>query len=154
MSFFNSLGKKLNEGVDRAKFEAERLQRIVLLQGEVGDMRRQVDAKRLEFGDRALDLYRAGKIQSPTLGEIMRAIEQLQASVTLKEEELKEAQATAYVEPAHSVPAPSAAAQSVPIDIEANTSPAALTIFCPSCGYEMPATAKFCPSCGARIGEQ
>ena len=64
MSFLDNISKKISEGVERAKFEAEKLQRTVALQNELAEIKRQLDAKRMEFGDRAMELYKAGKIQS------------------------------------------------------------------------------------------
>ena len=92
MGFLDELSRKLAEGVDRARFEAEKFQRVTAIQGEISTLRRQIDGKRLEFGDRALELFKAGAIQSPTLAAILREIEALQASLTLKEEELRHVQ--------------------------------------------------------------
>jgi hypothetical protein len=174
MSFLDNISKKIAEGVDRAKFEAEKLQRTVALQNELGELRRQLDGKRLEFGDRALDLYKAGKIQSPTLGELLRLMEAIQVSITLKEEELKIAQGVGYTEPpAGASPPP---AQSVPVSVEpprqappsysspppsytpppptpqARPGSAPGTKICPTCSFQMPSTAVFCPNCGLRLG--
>lgn len=159
MSFLDNISKKITEGVERAKFEAEKLQRVMGLQNELGELKRQMDGKRLEFGDRALELYKAGKIQSPTLGEILRAMEQLQVNITLKEEELKLAQGNAFVEPAQPAPPP---AQSVPISVEPQrqapppqaAQPGSVpgTKLCPNCSFQMPSTAVFCPNCGLRVG--
>jgi hypothetical protein len=169
MSFLDNISKKISEGVERAKFEAEKLQRTVALQNELGELKRQLDGRRMEFGDRALELYKAGKIQSPTLGEILRAMEQLQVSITLKEEELKISQGNNYVEPqqpaaprAQDVPVsvdppranvppepPSAAGGPPPAQARPGSAPG--TKVCPNCSFQMPATAVFCPNCGLRI---
>ena len=162
MSFIDNISKKISEGVERAKFEAEKVQRTMSLQSELGDLKRQLDGKRMEFGDRSLELYRAGKIQSPTLGEIMRAMEQLQVAITLKQEELKLAQGNSYVEPPPSGPPP---AQNVPVSVAPPTPPPSQapqgaqarpgampgTKVCPTCNFQMPSTAMFCPNCGLRI---
>lgn len=156
MGFLDELSRKLSEGVDRARFEAEKFQRVTAIQGEIGNLRRQVDAKRLEFGDRAIELLKAGAIQSPTLAALLREIEALQASLTLKEEELRHVQGQAFIEPS---PAPRA--QHVPVNVEPPRStppeppplpPVAGGKVCPSCGFQMPQTAVFCPNCGLRVG--
>jgi hypothetical protein len=169
MSFLDNISKKIGEGVERAKQEAEKLQRVLTLQNELGELKRQMDSKRMEFGDRSLELYRAGKIQSPTLGEIMRAMEQLQVGITLKEEELKLAQgagATPYqppaqdvpvsVEPPRSQPAPPYQSppsyQPPPTVTQAQPGSAPGTKVCPTCSFQMPNTAVFCPNCGLRVG--
>ncbi len=149
MGFLDELSRKLAEGVDRARFEAEKFQRVTAIQGEISTLRRQIDGKRLEFGDRALELFKAGAIQSPTLAAILREIEALQASLTLKEEELRHVQGQVFIEPT------TTRAQNVPISVEPPRPPAppvAGSKTCPSCGFQMPQTAVFCPNCGLRIG--
>jgi hypothetical protein len=160
MGFLDNLSKTISQGVDRAKFEADKFQKTTRLQNEVNELRKEFDSKRMEFGDRALQLYRAGQIQSTTLGEIMKAIDALQASITLKEEELKAAQAENFVE---STPPAGVQSQQVPISAEAPTQarpptgaapaqPQSGTKACPNCQFQMPASAMFCPNCGARLG--
>lgn len=156
MSFIDNFTKKVTQGVERAKFEAEKIQRTLRLETELGDLKKQVDSKRLEFGDRALELYRAGMIQSPTLGALLREIKSFQQKVTLKEEELKLAQADQFVDP---VAPPTPTAQSVPVSVEPASSPAGASRpvaatgvrSCPNCQFQMPNTAVFCPSCGTRV---
>jgi hypothetical protein len=153
MGFLDELSRKLAEGVDRARFEAEKFQRVTAIQGEISTLRRQIDGKRLEFGDRALELFKAGAIQSPTLAAILREIEALQASLTLKEEELRHVQGQVFIEPT------TTRAQNVPISVEPPRPPAPPPVSpiagvktCPSCGFQMPQTAVFCPNCGLRVG--
>ena len=153
MGFLDNIGKSISQGVDRAKFEAEKFQRTTKLQSEVGELRRQLDTNRLEFADRAIQLFRAGQIQSATLGELLKAIEALQASITLKEDELKAAQSEIFVEKPVTASPP---AQSVPISTEPPQSfrpqaPAGTKI-CPNCQFQMPSSAMFCPNCGTRLG--
>ena len=151
MGFLDNLSKTISQGVDRAKFEAEKFQKTTKLQNEVNALKQQLDANRLDFGDRAIQLYRAGQIQSPTLGELLKSIDALQSSITLKEEELKQSQADVFVEP----PAGSMPAQNIPITTEpvAAMPPAQAGMkFCPNCRFQMPATAAFCPNCGTRLG--
>lgn len=162
MSFLDNLTKKVSQSVERAKFEADKLQRTLRMESELNDLKKGLDNKRLEFGDRALELYRAGMIQSPTLGSILRDIETSQQKITLKEEELKIAQAEQFVEPGQTgTPVTS---QSVPVSVEPSTprptvppvAPAApvasaASKTCPTCQFQMPNTAVFCPSCGTRV---
>jgi hypothetical protein len=159
MSFLDNITKKASQAVDRAKFEADKLQRTLRLESEMNDLKKQLDGKRLEFGDRALDLFRAGKIQSPTLGSLLRDIETFQSRVVIKEEELRLAQAENFSENPYAPPPPPAA-QHVPVSSEPYTpppsapgpTPSGATKPCPNCQFQMPLTAQFCPSCGTRVG--
>ena len=153
MGFLDNLTKTISHGVDRARFEADKLQKTLRIQNEIGELRKQIDANRLEFADRALELYKAGQIQSATLGEILRAIEALQARVTLKEEELKAVQAEMFVEPGPTGTSGQPAPGSAPPRPGAPAGAAsAATKQCPNCQFQMPATAAFCPNCGTRLG--
>jgi hypothetical protein len=162
MGFLDNLTKTISQGVDRAKFEADKFQKTTRIQNEIAELKRQIDAKRIDFGDRALELYKAGKIQSATLGEIAQAMDALRASITLKEEELREAQSELFVEPtppggvAPSSPPTSAGTATPPAQSQAPAPPSgsaqAGTKACPNCQFQMPASAMFCPNCGARLG--
>src|SRR3954469_14437319 len=118
MGFLDNISKTISQGVDRAKFEADKFQKTTRLQNEINELKRQIDANRMEFGDRAIQLFRAGQIQSATLGEILKAMDALQGNITLKEEELKSAQADVFVEPP---PPAGVQAQNVPISSEPST---------------------------------
>ena len=155
MGFLDNLSKTISHGVDRAKFEADKFQKTTRLQNEINELKRQIDANRMEFGDRAIQLFRVGQIQSATLGEILKAMDALQGSITLKEEELKTSQTEVFVEP---TPTAGMQAQNVPISSEPATqarpsaaAPAGMK-FCPNCQFQMPTSAMFCPNCGARLG--
>jgi hypothetical protein len=155
MGFLDNLSKSISQGVDRAKFEAEKFQKTTRIQGEIGELKKQIDGKRADLGDRAFELYKAGQIQSPTLGDLVKALEALRASITLKEEELKTAQAEIFVEPPatgtpSATPTGSASQSSAPPPTQGQ--PVAVTKSCPNCQFQMPASAVFCPNCGARQG--
>ncbi len=99
MEFLDQLGKRVSQGLDRAKFEAEKFQRTATIQGELSHIQRELDSKMIELGQRAYDLHRAGHISSPSIAELATAIESLRANLLQKEEEMKAAKATVYVEP-------------------------------------------------------
>jgi len=159
MGFLDNLSKTISQGVDRAKFEADKFQKTTRLQNEINELKRQIDSNRMEFADRAIQLFRAGQIQSATLGELLKAMDALQGSITLKEEELKSAQAEVFVEPtppagvqAQNVPISSEPTQARPPSTSAPTQAPAGMKFCPNCQFQMPVSAMFCPNCGARLG--
>jgi hypothetical protein len=157
MGFLDNLSKQISQGVDRAKFEAEKFQKTTRLQGEVNEFRRQIDGKLSELGQKAYELQRAGQIQSATLAELATAVDQLRSALVLKEEELKQSQAEVFIEPPPSAgAAPPSSAQQVPISYDTPptptpTPPPAATKSCGVCGFTMPTTAMFCPNCGTRV---
>ncbi len=149
MGFLDQISKQITQGVDRAKFEAEKFQKTTRLQGEVNEFRRQLDGKLGELGQRAYELQRAGQISSATIAELAHAVDQLRASLLAKEEELKGAQAEVFEEPP---PAPGApAAQQVPISVEQPAPAAPSAKVCGVCSFQMPGSAMFCPNCGTRV---
>ncbi len=160
MGLFDQLGKTLNQGIDRAKFEAEKFQKTTRLQGEINEARRQLDAKLMEMGQRAYDLQRAGQISAPSIAEMAALVDQLRATLLANEEELKNAQNEVFDEGSVSSTA-TGSSQSVPIAYDSPpivTPPpvappaAAAQKVCASCGFQMPGSALFCPTCGARVG--
>lgn len=160
MGFLDQLSKTISQGVDRAKFEAEKFQKTTRLQGEVNDFRRQFETKLMELGQRAYDLQRAGQIHAPSIAELSSTIDQLRATLLAKEEELKLAQGEVFVEPVSPTPPVS---QQVPISVEPPPPPRPAAPppappqavptqkVCGGCGFQMPSTAMFCPNCGARV---
>lgn len=161
MGFIDNISRTISQGIDRAKFEADKFQKVTRVQGEIAELRKQIDSRRLELSDRAIALYKAGQITSTTLGEIIKVIEGLQGSITVKEEELKTIQAEVFVEPAPPLNT-STQAQQVPISYEPTPPPTPTapmprqpstgTKTCPNCHFQMPGSAVFCPNCGTRVG--
>ena len=152
MGFLDQLGKQISQGVDRAKFEAEKFQTTTRLQGEVNEFRRQLDAKLGELGQRAYELQRAGQINSATLAELAQAVDQLRATVLAKEEELKSTQADVFVEPppvAGPPPAHPAPSTYAPPAAPMPATPSQK--LCTVCNFQMPSAAMFCPNCGTRV---
>lgn len=158
MGFLDNLSKQISQGVDRAKFEAEKFQKTTRVQGELNEFRRQVDTKLNELGQKAYELQRAGQIQSATIAELATELDRLRGALTLKEEELKQAQAELFEEPPPAAGAPATSAQQVPISYDAPAQPAqtpppaSATKSCGVCGFTMPTSAMFCPNCGTRVG--
>ena len=152
MGFLDQVSKQLSSAGARAKFEAEKLQRTMRLQGEITDLKSQTDAKIAELGARAYDLQRAGQINAPSLAELVAAVDALRNTLLAREEELKAANAELFVEPGVPPTAVPPAAQSVPITSAPPAAPdtAPAVKYCVSCNFAMPGGAAFCPNCGTK----
>lgn len=157
MGFFDDISKAVSHSIDRAKFEAEKFQKVARIQGELNDLKRKLDTQLIELGNRAYELYRAGKITSPSVAELVNTIDDIRSGLVIKEDELKTAQADAFVEPP-SIASAGQPAQSIPIEDDTNSALPQQTIrlpqkkMCPVCKFEMPGHAVFCPNCGYRVG--
>jgi hypothetical protein len=157
MGFLDDISKAVTHGIDRAKFEAEKFQRVNRVQSELNDLKRKLDNQMIELGHRAYDLYRAKQITAHSVGELVGEIDELRSHLVVKEEELKVAQADAYAEQ-ESSSQNNPPAQSVPIEKEPAMPQQTIRLPqkkpCPVCKFEMPMHAVFCPNCGYRVGNQ
>ncbi len=169
MSFIDQIGKSIAQGVDRAKFEADKFQKTSRLQGEIQNLQRELDNQFIQLGQRAYDLQRAGQINAPSVATMAHAVDDIRANIIKLEEQLKAVQVENY-EGGPETPLP---AQSIPIthvpDAQSPQSssrnqppsyqqPASLPPTmsgkkaCPACNFQMPLHAVFCPNCGFRVG--
>jgi hypothetical protein len=151
MGFLDNIGKSLSQGVDRAKFEAEKLQRTQRIKGELSDLQRQVETNLRQLGERALELHRSGQIQAPEIGSLAQMLDQLMDQQNAKQAELTAAQNDSF----EAQPPPQPQAYQQPGYQQGYQQPpqqaASGTISCPSCNISLPANAAFCANCGARI---
>jgi len=174
MGFLDQFGKAAGQVVDRARFEAEKFQKTSRIQGELSDIKQQHDQVLIELGQRTRDLYHAGQIPLGSVAELVQQVDRLHGEVIGKEDELRQAQAEAYVEPTPPPPGeatppsggaeePSTAPPTFKGQYEtppsAPAAPAAQpepeqpdTRTCPACSFQMPAKAVYCPNCGFRVG--
>ncbi len=126
MRFFDNLGKSLQSGVERAKFEADKFQRTSRISGEISNVKSQVETNMRQLGERALDLYQQGMLQAPEIASLAQIISQLREQQEAKERELEHAnsetfeqyQAAQASQAGESAP-PQASGQNVPISREA-----------------------------------
>ena len=126
MRFFDNLGKSLQSGVERAKFEADKFQRTSRISGEISNVKSQIETNMRQLGERALDLYQQGMLQAPEIASLAQIISQLREQQEAKERELEHAnsetfeqyQAAQASQAGESAP-PQASGQNVPISHEA-----------------------------------
>jgi hypothetical protein len=118
MRFLDQFGKAAHQAVDRARFEAEKFQKTSRIQGELSEIKRNLDQQLIALGERTCDLYRTGQINPSSVADLVQEIDRLRVEVTRKEDVLRQAQAEAYVEPPEesSGTAAEPGAQSVPVE--------------------------------------
>lgn len=181
MGFLDNLKGTLSQGVDRAKFEADKLQRTSRVRSDIGDMQQQIATNYGLLGQRAYELHQQGVLTAPEVTSLVNLINDLQARLTSAQAELERAQNEQFVAvqtpppPAYPQPyAPSVPPQQAPYappveaqnyvpptsyapPSEASATPpvdsGAIPIerLCPSCGFKVAGQAVFCPECGARL---
>jgi hypothetical protein len=86
MRFLDQFGKAANNMIDRARFEAEKFQKTSRIQGELGEIKQRLDAKWIEMGQRAYDLYHTGNMQTASFADLVQEIDQLRIEITKKED--------------------------------------------------------------------
>lgn len=122
MGFLDSLSKTLSSGVDRAKFEADKFQRTSRINGEINNVKSQIDTNIRQLGERALELYQQGTITAPEIASLAQIVAQLRDQQTAKETELNTANAETFETWQASQPQQpqTSSAQNVPISSDAD----------------------------------
>lgn len=128
---------QFKRGVDKAKFEADRLVRINRVQNEIGNVKREIFSVREKIAAAVIDHHKQGDLLHADLEELCGAIDQFETQIAEKEAQI--AAIRAEVLP------------STPVPAAPPPSPSGSTNRCPHCGFAAPAGAVFCPNCGKQI---
>ncbi len=177
MGFLDNLKGTLSQGVDRAKFEADKLQRTSRIRGDIGDMQQQIATNYGLLGQRAYELNQQGVLTAPEVASLVNLINELQARLSSAQAELDRAQneqfvavqapaPPAYPQPyASSVP-PQQAPYAPPVEAQNYVPPtsyapsdAPAAPFAPPAAEQNPASdaipiERLCPSCGFKVAGQ
>jgi len=162
MSFFDKVTKAVGDVVDRGKAELDQFKRIQKINGEIGEMEKQIaecksqiQAATQQAGEKAIVLVRAGAIASPDLKAFVdqitgfeRQIAAEQAAVAGKKKEIEAIKAE---DEAAKAAAEATAAPPVPASA-APAAPAPSAKVCSVCGASLAGAGAFCPQCGAKQG--
>lgn len=124
---------RLKHGVDVTKFKADQLLRINRVQGEIGDLRREILGVREKITNAVIDLHKQSTLSYPELQELCIAIDKIESQIAEKERQIASIRAEVPPQPVAYPPAPI---------------PAASTNPCPNCHFAAPVGAAFCPNCG------
>ena len=163
VSFFDKVTKAVGDVVDRGKAELDQFKRIQKINGEIGEMEKQIaecksqiQAATQQAGEKAIVLVRAGTIASPDLKAFVdqitgfeRQIAAEQAAVAGKKKEIEAIKAED--EAAHAAAAEATAAPPVPASA-APVAAAPSAKVCSACGASLAGAGAFCPQCGAKQG--
>lgn len=150
---------KLKSGAGKVAFEADKMARLNRVQGEQGQLKRQIEGLYAKLGEMYYHKYVGQETESPAFVEVCQQIADLERQVAAKQEEAQKIQAGVYNPQVEGQPAPAAPVQAAPapVNVAPVQEPAApvaqrQTKFCPNCGHEMPLNVNFCPECGTKVG--
>lgn len=151
---------KLKSGAEKVAFEADKMARLNHAQGEVGKVKRQIEAQYMKLGQLVYQHYANPELESPDINEICQNIGELEKEVVEKQAVVERIDAETFSEQGDQKPAPEP--QTAPVETTPQEVPPApgaepvqdaapRTKFCTNCGKEIPAATKFCPECGQKI---
>jgi chromosome segregation ATPase len=147
MSILDRVTKAVGDVVDRGKKEVDQFVRIQKINSQIGDLEKktsaakgQIQLAKVQIGDLAIEMLRAGTLASPEMTALLDQITGIEQQIGSLEAEIASVRAEGAAvkvgepvkagEPAMDVPPPSR--------------------FCPQCGVPA-ATGAFCPQCGTKL---
>ncbi len=155
MSFLDRLSKAVADTVDRGKREVDQFMRIQKINGEIGEiekkiaeMNAQIQGIKVQIGEQAVTMLRAGTLQSSDLQALVDQIVGIEQEIANQQAQIAEKKAAIEAIKAEDEAAAAARAAAAP----AQAAPAAGARFCPQCGAQLAEGAAFCAQCGAKIG--
>jgi wobble nucleotide-excising tRNase len=161
MSFLDRMAKAARDAVDRGKKEVDEFVRIQKINGEIGDVEKkinefksQIQAIKVQIGEQAVAMLRAGTLESPDLQALMDQIAGIEQQITEQEAviEEKRAEIEKIKAEGEAQKAAQEAAQAAAQPAPAAPAPAPAGRFCAQCGAQVAEGAAFCPQCGAKQG--
>lgn len=151
----------MRKSFDRVGFEADKRMRISRVRAEADKIRDLVDSQTYTLGKLVLDQSANGAKLEPNLQEIVDKINDLQARIQAKQQEIEAINAEVWVAPPPppppAIPGPASAPATSPPEAHATTAPAgnkqkpSSEEQCPVCHSALRQNATFCPSCGYKL---
>lgn len=158
MSFLDRLSKAVTETVDRGKREVDQFMRIQKINGEIGEIEKkiaemgaQIQGIKVQIGEKAVEMLRAGTLQNPDLQALVDQIVGIEQEIANQQAQIAEKKAAIEAIKAEDEAQAKAQAQA-PAAAGSQAAPAAGARFCPQCGAQVPEGAAFCAQCGAKLG--
>lgn len=127
----SSIFGKLKAGASRTAFEADKLRRSKKAEGELAQLRKQVDTFQERLGEITYLNYIHNEPQGQDSVDYIEKLKELEQQVTEKLEEIKSIQEETFD-------------QTTPMDPS--------YVKCPNCGKMNSANTKFCSECGTILG--
>jgi citrate synthase len=125
---------KLRKGASKTAFEADKLMRVRKAEGELAQIRKDIDVLQERLGEITYLNYIHSEPQGQDSIDYIEKISALEQQVTAKQEEISNIQAETFEK---------SETTSTPIDSNYAK--------CPNCGKMNPATVKFCSECGTKL---
>ena len=126
-SFFG----KLKSGATRTAYEANKIAKVRKAEGEIAQLRRQIDAFQERLGEVTYLDYINKEPQGQDALDYIEQLVNFEEQLIAKQEEMKNIQAETFETAEQTTPPP---------DIK-----------CPNCNKMTPANTKFCSSCGTKL---
>jgi uncharacterized phage infection (PIP) family protein YhgE len=170
MSFLDRVTKAVGDAVDRGKKEVDQFMRIQKINGLIGESEKkisqceaQIQQVKLDIGEHAVQMLRAGTLTSPELQAMVDQIAASEQQVAAEQSAILEKKAEIEkIKAEDQTPAAGQAEGEAP-DAAASAAPAAAPVpsqpavagspfrFCPQCGAPASGSGSFCMQCGARL---
>jgi chromosome segregation ATPase len=159
MSILDRVTKAVGDVVDRGKKEVDQFVRIQKINGQIGDLERnivdsgdQIRQRKQKIGEMAVEMLRAGTLASPEMMAVLDEITGIEQNISSVEAEIKQKRAEI-----DSIRAEDKAAKEpgpdVGVPVQVPPLPDTGTAerrFCPRCGAPA-GTGIFCAQCGSKL---
>ena len=122
---------KLRSGASRTAFEASKIARVKKAEGEIAQLRKQIDTFQERLGEVTFLSHIHNEPQGQDALDYIEKLKKLEAELVEKQDELKLIQAETY-------------------EGSGSTSTSS-EVTCPNCGKTNPANTKFCSECGTKL---
>jgi hypothetical protein len=158
MSILDRVAKAVGDVVDRGKKEVDQFVRIQKINSQIGDLEKtigesndQIQQIKVKIGEMAMELLRAGTLNSQEMMTFLDQITGVQQKVALFEAEIKQRRAEIELIKAEDIPADVDPSVPPPTPIATPPPPPPTAAHsCPQCGANVGSGA-FCSACGAKV---
>jgi molybdenum cofactor biosynthesis enzyme MoaA len=121
---------RLREGASKTAFEAGKIARVRKAEGEIAQLRKQIDTFQERLGEVTYLNYIHNEPQGQDAIDYIEKLKELEDQLVVKQEEMKIIQAETF---------------------EASESSDSVNNKCPNCGKTNPVDTKFCSECGTKV---